>query len=398
VLRAEGIALDPRLEEVMEALAQTGWAAEVADANWCLQWISEEMWLLLGSPSPDDVGFGRPVARGIEAEALSRFISRDSQQQWLERHVPFMLAEGLPVEGLREQLGPEWDGLVDELEPVQAPPRWSGSLQFDDGRGAEMSVRYLGERIHAADGELIGTCFVYGAALPATLLAMLTRGATNMYRRMARLAEPARRETTVLFADLQGSATMSRKLSSAAYFSLLRDLMTEVDGAIAGRGGIVGKHAGDGASGYFLVQDLGSPSAAARAAVEAAREIAERAARVAKAHGEGSVDPDAVKLNIGVHWGGTLYMGQVVTGGRLEVSALGDAVNECARIQESASDGEILASKDLLERLEPDDAEAVGCSLEQMTYRLVSELPGASEKAVRDAGAMAVARIEPPAP
>jgi class 3 adenylate cyclase len=171
--------------------------------------------------------------------------------------------------------------------------------------------------------------------------------------------------------------------------------MTEIDGAIAGRGGIVGKHAGDGASGFFLVEDLGSPSAASRAAVEAAREIEERAARVARAHGDGSVDPETVKLNIGVHWGGTLYMGQVVTGGRLEVSALGDAVNECARIQESAREGEILASKDLLERLESDDAEAVGCSLEQMTYRLVSELPHASEKAIHDAGGLAVARIDP---
>src|SRR5437867_2450201 len=97
----------------MEALAQTGWAAEVADADWCLQWISEEMWLLLGSPNPNEVGFGRPVARGLEADALRRFIPRESQQQWLERHVPFMLAEGVPVEGLRQQLGPEWDGLVD---------------------------------------------------------------------------------------------------------------------------------------------------------------------------------------------------------------------------------------------------------------------------------------------
>lgn len=396
MLRAEGTAIDARLERVLQALAETGWAAEVADADWRLQWVSEEMWLLLGSPSPSELGLGRRIARGVESEALGRFVPRESQQGWLERHIPFMLAEGIPREELREDVGPGWDGLVDSLDPVTAPARWSGALEFDDGRGAEMTVRYLGERVHAPDGELIGTCFVYGSALPATLLAMLTRGGSNMYRRMARLADPARREATVLFTDLQGSATMSRKLSSAAYFALLRDLMTEIDGTIAGRGGIVGKHAGDGASGFFLVEDLGSQSAAARAAVEAAREIAERAQRVAKAHATGSVDPDAVKLNIGVHWGGTLYMGQVVTGGRLEVSALGDAVNECARIQESAREGEILASKDLLERLDPGDAESVGCRLEEMTYRLLSELPGAGEKAVRDAGSLAVARISEP--
>jgi class 3 adenylate cyclase len=49
-------------------------------------------------------------------------------------------------------------------------------------------------------------------------------------------------------------------------------------------------------------------------------------------------------------------MGQVVTGGRLEVTALGDPVNEAARIQESARDGSILASKAVLERLEAGDA------------------------------------------
>ncbi|MFL5886890.1 MAG: adenylate/guanylate cyclase domain-containing protein [Thermoleophilaceae bacterium] len=394
MLRAPGTAVDPRLEEVMRALADTGWAAEVADADWRLQWVSEELWLLLGSPDPDTLGFGQPC--GVRAEAVSRWVPHESQRAWLERHIPFMLAEGVPPDEIRAYLRPEWDGLLESLEPAEPPPRWSGSLRFDDGRSEEMIVRYLGERIHAPGGELLGICFVYGSALPATLLAMLTRGGSGMYHRMARLADPARRETAVLFADLQGSATMSRKLSSAAYFALLRDLMSAIDGAIARRGGIVGKHAGDGASGFFLVQDLGSPSQAARAAVEAAREITERAAEVAKGHEGGAVEPESVCLNIGVHWGGTLYMGQVVTGGRLEVSALGDAVNECARVQESARDGEILASKDLLERLEAEDAEAVGCQLEQMTYRLVSELPDAPEKAIRDAGSLAVATIEGP--
>jgi len=57
-------------------------------------------------------------------------------------------------------------------------------------------------------------------------------------------------------------------------------------------------------------------------------------------------------VSVGVHWGGSLYMGQVVTRGRLEVTALGDEVNECARIQRAASGGAILASKGVLERLD----------------------------------------------
>jgi class 3 adenylate cyclase len=47
-------------------------------------------------------------------------------------------------------------------------------------------------------------------------------------------------------------------------------------------------------------------------------------------------------------------MGQVVTGGRLGVTALGDEVNECARMKQTATGGALLASKALIERLDPD--------------------------------------------
>jgi hypothetical protein len=86
-------------------------------------------------------------------------------------------------------------------------------------------------------------------------------------------------------------------------------------------------------------------------------------------------------------------MGQVVTGGRLEVTALGDEVNECARIQESARDGAVLASKHLIERADPEQARAAGVDPEHVEYTTVAELPGATEKAVRDAGTIPVAAL-----
>ena len=93
-----------------------------------------------------------------------------------------------------------------------------------------------------------------------------------------------------------------------------------------------------------------------------------------------------LKINAGVHWGGALYLGQVITGGRLEVTALGDEVNECARIQQSARDGALLASKPLVERLDPEHAQAFGLDPLTIMYRTVGELPGVTPKAVRDAG------------
>jgi class 3 adenylate cyclase len=86
-------------------------------------------------------------------------------------------------------------------------------------------------------------------------------------------------------------------------------------------------------------------------------------------------------------------MGQVVTGGRLEVTALGDEVNECARIQETARDGTVLASKPLVERLDSEHAERIGIDPDTVAYTTVAELPDVPEKAVRDAGSIPVTAV-----
>ena len=78
--------------------------------------------------------------------------------------------------------------------------------------------------------------------------------------------------------------------------------------------------------------------------------------------------------------------------GRLEVTALGDEMNEAARIEAVATNGRILASKDLLERLAPEDADALELDIAHMHFAAVRSL-GADAKALRDAGAVAVAEI-----
>ena len=191
--------------------------------------------------------------------------------------------------------------------------------------------------------------FLYRSTMPESLVQRLGRGDARLFERMDRVSDPARRSAAILFADLEASGDLSRRLSSRAYFELIRDLTDLIDSSVVDRDGIVGKHAGDGGSALFLTGDFdGSESAAARAAIEAARAIRD---------GAGHLGPDdvAVKLNIGVHWGATLMVGQVATRGRLEVTALGDQMNEGARIEAAAKDGTILASKDLVERLDHAD-------------------------------------------
>ena len=86
-------------------------------------------------------------------------------------------------------------------------------------------------------------------------------------------------------------------------------------------------------------------------------------------------------------------VGQVATGGRLEVTALGDEMNEAARIESAATGGIALASKLLLERLEPAEAADLGLDPDEMTYVTIGKLDGSSEKAVRDAGSISVTTV-----
>jgi class 3 adenylate cyclase len=236
----------------------------------------------------------------------------------------------------------------------------------------------------------MGAVYLYGSNLPATLLPLLTRGNRAMFERMARLVEPGRREAAVLFADVQASGTLARRLPSAAYFRVMQALTTAMDAEVIANDGIPGKHAGDGVTAFFLADDTGSASGAARAAIEAAWGVSAAARRTAEE--DDLIEPGDLQLNVGVHWGGPLYMGQVVTDGRLEVTALGDEVNECARIQQAARDGALLASKGLIERLDDADAASVRLDPAAVSYRPLAEL-ASDEKIVRDAGGIAVTRL-----
>jgi class 3 adenylate cyclase len=90
---------------------------------------------------------------------------------------------------------------------------------------------------------------------------------------MARLVVQARRAATVLFADLEASGELSRRLPSSRYFHVIRALTTQFDDTVAAECGIVGKHVGDGMTAFFLTDDLGMASHAAAAAIRTAREM-----------------------------------------------------------------------------------------------------------------------------
>ncbi|MEJ8277795.1 adenylate/guanylate cyclase domain-containing protein [Pseudonocardia spirodelae] len=347
------------LHAVVEALTATGTAAQVFDAAGRLHWASGEMLAMMDVGPDDDIGIGRTLAEGTAMPVWRRSLEAGS-------------LDALAAE-LAPRVGP---GAGD------GPPVWVAPLVVRRP-GSRLDIGVFGIELRGGDGTRCGTALVYAPKLPARVLALLVEGDAGLHARLADLAEPRRRAAAVLFADIDASGPLARSMPTELYFELIRDVTTTADDLVVARGGITGTHAGDGAVAFFVAGHHDSEAAAARAAVTTALDLAERVA--ATGHD--------VRLNVGAHWGPNLYIGQITSGGRLEVTALGDEVNECARIEQVARGGRTLVSKVLVERLDDGDARDLGLDRRALRYTTLAELGTATEKATRDAGTLAVADL-----
>ena len=383
----------PRLREIALAMEEAGVAGEVTDADWKIVYISSETARLVGvEPEEIDRFYGKSLLVRHQQDADFWGITEESGREWWRDNVPIMRHYLSPGDPRFEEVFGELSEQAARVEPVELPPgAWNSHYEFSQSveirRAIARQATFLDLGIKDDDGHFIGVARIARIGLPDNLLARLAHGDRGLYERMDRVREPARRPASILFADLEGSGSLSRRLSSRGYFELIGGLTDLIDSAVIERSGIVGKHAGDGGSALFLALDFdGSESGAALAAVETARAIRDGAAEL----GPEGVDP---QVNIGLHWGATLMVGQVATHGRLEVTALGDPMNEAARIEAAATEGTILASKELIERLDPEDATRAGVDPDAIDYVPLGELDGAGAKAVRDAGTIPVARL-----
>jgi class 3 adenylate cyclase len=352
------------LERIAAELATSGWAAELVDARWVIRWQSPEFLLITGVDNPREAGLGEHLLASRRRAALD-ISPPASSARWVRASLPYMAHDdAAAAQSAVAQLPEEIRSRLGALpSPRVPPPVWSADIEVRNGAYVG-HARSAFVRLHDADSRLEGTLVLWFPALPATVLALLARGDRAYYRRLARIATPGRRCAAILFADLEGSTELSRSLASEEYFARLAELTTAVDHALVAAGGVVGKHAGDGAVAFFVTDDFGSAEEAVRAAAGAAQAL-------------------GPAVNVGLHFSDDLYMGQVVTDGRLEVTALGLQVNECARIQESAHGGEILASRAFAERAGLDDGD----------FGPLGERPGASEKARRDAADLEVTAL-----
>lgn len=385
----------PELRDIAEAIERAGMMAEILDERFRCVFISSEAGRAINMTADEAEGLlGKSlIARSFHPDFAEIVrVTEESGSAWVRHNVPIMRHYVQPADPDFEEVFDAAAAYAARVQPVERPPRaWHDTLSFP----AHLRFRrtMLGDqqqvhvRISDDVGRVIGFVYHYRGTLSEAVLNRLGRGDPRLFERMDRVSDPARRSSAILFADLEASGELSRRLSSRGYFELVRDLTDLLDASVVEREGIVGKHAGDGGSALFLASELdGSESAAARAAIEAARAIRAGAEHLGP-------DDAEVRLNVGLHWGATLMIGQVATRGRLEVTALGDQMNECARIEAAAKGGTILASKDLVERLDPDDAQAALVDPDALAYTPLRDLDGAGEKGVRDAGTIPVAAI-----
>jgi class 3 adenylate cyclase len=389
---------EPTLAAWAAALNEAGYWAYLFDASWRMAFVTED--LLLGIGATSQVVANVPLGSHFFSAEGTRFRSAisgggmgplDLRRGNLPRMARYVLATTADGhDGLRRVVDPDVADLVDELQ-AEEPPQvwtWDGNFRYAGTQVASWSTWIT---LTDSDGNRVGYCWLLKPAVGMSQLAGAAALADPSHVERMRVVEsPDRHPAAILMADLEASSPVARRVSTAQYFAFVRRLVRAADDRIIDEGGIVGRHAGDGWVAFFLAETIGSESAAAKSCIVTARNLRGVLANVAQ---RSELAAPELSLRFGLHWGATLYMGRIATRGRSEVNALGDEMNETARIEACASSGRALASKSLIERLNQADADTVGLDPRHLTYTPLAELATATEKARRDAPSIAVCEV-----
>jgi len=393
---------DPVLAAWASSLNDAGYWANVLDATWRYVFQTDELRRTLADmagewPALTMLGlhyFSKEASGRLAAAVGGRQADREFRRAWFLELGPYALV-GTPGgrDELRGVVDPELADLVEDLQPRDAPSAWIVRPEWTTA-GAFVAGSAVWFRVDDGHGNVAGFCILSKPGAGMSHLGALAATADLAHLdRLRSVEHPDRRPAGILMADVEGSSLLARRLSTAQYFVFGRRFVRTADQCVIDAGGIVGRHAGDGVVAFFLADTAGSESAAARSCITAARTLRDRLADVAA---RSEISASELSLRFGLHWGATLYMGRILTGGRSEVTALGDEVNEAARIEACATGGRTLASKSLIERLDRTDAATVGIDPAHTTYTQLGDLDTATDKARRDAPAISICAIDNP--
>ena len=228
----------------------------------------------------------------------------------------------------------------------------------------EGSRLILPEAAHAAAGSggEAGEAFLYGHALPLTVIAltalalwvagaetrrMLERAIEQAGRaaNLSRFFSPAvadrlsaigpvdaatgdRRNVGILFVDIQGFTVLGQRLAPHTLATLLSEFREAVTVPVFEMGGAIDKFIGDGALILFGSPEK-RPDDAVRA-IRCGRRILESVAQWS--HRRAAAGEHAVRIGIGGHYG-EVFAGVLGKNRQLEFTVIGDAVNIAERIE-----------------------------------------------------------------
>ncbi len=386
---------DPTLAAYAKALnGQNQWAV-ILDDQWRYVFETDERRRLTGELGLEgrskvgDFWFGPNELADVKREMTAGDPVEGFRQGFL-RVGPHILAD---LRGGREELrslvDPVLADLVDTIVPVEHGIL--SSVNEHVGWGSTFAIQVAHLRVRDFSGRVVGNVVLSKPDIPMNDLASATAAADPRHlERLRQIQRPERRPAAILFADLEASSPLSRRLSTAHYFAFGRRLIRAADQCLIDHGAIVGSHLGDGVCAIFLVETADSESAAVVGCITAARALRGVIDAVAA---RSDLADEELTLRFGLHWGSSLYVGRVQTGARSEAATLGDPMNEAARIEACATGARALASKELIERLTRDDAQTLGIDLDRVTYTPLAALTTATDKARRDAPAIAVCDV-----
>jgi adenylate cyclase len=138
----------------------------------------------------------------------------------------------------------------------------------------------------------------------------------------------------MLFADIRGSTTLAESMSPAEFHAVLDRFYTTASQVVFDHDGSVDKFVGDELVAIFFPLLSGHGHAAK--GIEAAKALL-------RATGHMDAVGPWVPIGAGVHTG-LAWFGAVGRGDRVDLTAVGDAVNTTARLASMATAGEVLVT------------------------------------------------------